>query len=71
MIHKIQIDMSDQVIGANQRNLLGLGQVAEIEKAEFAEPHQDAGGTRIFRRIQIPLRLAGAIGIRPRLHAGN
>ncbi len=71
MIHQIEVDVPDQVVGADERNLLGLGQVAEIEKAEFAEANQNAGGARILGRVELPLRLAGAIGIGLGLDAGN
>lgn len=43
MIDQIEIDVADEVAGANKRNLFCLGQVAEIEKAESAVTDEDAG----------------------------
>ena len=71
MVDQVKVDVPDQIVGADQRNLLGLGEIAEIEETEFAEANQDAGGARIFSRIEFPLGLAGAIGIGRRLDAGN
>ncbi len=69
VIHQIEIHVSDQIIRTHQRNLLRLGQIAEIEKTEFAKAHQYARRARILRRVEIPMRLRCAIRIRLRLHA--
>ena len=71
MVHEIKIDVSDEVVGADQRNLFGLREIAEIEKAEFAEANKNSSRARIFGCIEIPFRLGGAIGIRRRLYARN
>ncbi len=39
------------------------GQVAEIEKFELAEGHQNARRTRVFRGVVGPRVLAGAVGV--------
>ena len=64
MRYQVKVHRTDRVGWAHQRNLLGLGQVAQIEKSEFSEPHQDSGGTRIFRFVHGPLWLGGAVRIR-------
>ncbi len=64
MIHEIEIDGADEIVRADQRNFFGLGEVAEIEKAELAEADQDAGGACDSRRgSEFPLGLAGALRI--------
>src|ERR1700739_38786 len=70
MVHEIEVDVTDQVVGADQRNLFRLGEIAEIEKAEFAEANKNSSRPRIFGGIEIPLRLTRAVGIRGRGYAG-
>jgi hypothetical protein len=41
MIHQIKVNVSDQIVGADEGDLLCLGEIAEIEKIELAEAHQD------------------------------
>jgi len=43
MVDEIEIDRADEIIGADERDLFGLGEVAEIEEAEFAVGEEDAG----------------------------
>ena len=66
MIHEIKIDVPDQVAGHTSANLLRLGQIAQVEKAELAEPSPARRVDRGFSvGSSIPLRLARAIRIRP------
>ena len=71
MVHEIKIDVSGEVVGADQRKLLGHREIAEIEKAEIAEANKNSSRARIYGCIEIPFRLGGAIGIRRRLYARN
>jgi len=43
MIDQVKIDRAEEICGADEGNLLGLGEVAEIEKAEFAEGDENPG----------------------------
>ena len=44
-----------RLTGTDERNLLGLGEIAEVEKAELAEGDQNAGRPRILGRVEIPM----------------
>jgi hypothetical protein len=43
MVDEIEVDRADEIDGADERDFLGLGEVAEIEKAELAEGDENAG----------------------------
>ena len=55
MVDEVEIDRADEVVGADERDLLGLGEVAEVEEAELAEADKDAGGAGILRVVEVPL----------------
>ena len=71
MVDEIEAHVTEGIVGADERNLFGLGEVAEIEKAECAEANEDAGGAGIFSLVEVPFGFAGAIGIWCGLDAGN
>src|SRR5664279_2852003 len=54
---EVEVDVADRVVGTDQRDFLGLGQVAKIEKPEPAEGDQDADGARILSWIRLGSRL--------------
>src|SRR6266567_1660227 len=71
MSGEVEIDVADGVVGADQRDLFLLGQIAKIEKAKLAEGDQDADRARVFSGVCLGLGLirTGAIG--RRLDAGH
>lgn len=71
VIDQEKIDGADEVVGADEGDFFGLGEVAEIEEAEFAEADEDAGGAGILSGVEIPVRLGGAVGVGLGLDAGN
>ena len=71
MRDEVEIDGADGIVGADERDFFGLGEIAEIEKIERAEADKDADGAGIFGRIEIPLGFSGAVGIGHRLDAGD
>ena len=51
MADQIEIDGRQRRIRADKGQLFGASKVAEVEKTEVAEGEEDAGGTRVLRRI--------------------
>ena len=54
MVHKKEIDPSDRIVGTDQGNFLGFGQISEIEKAELAETDQDPAVRADFQLCPVP-----------------
>ena len=63
MVDQVEVNGADEIVGADKGNLFGLGEIAQIEKAEVAEADEDAGRTRVFSAVELPVGLGGASGI--------
>ncbi len=68
---QIEIDRRDGIVRAHQRDLLGLGEVAEIEETEFSVSHENPGRARVLAGIGFGLDLVSAVGIVLRFHSGD
>jgi hypothetical protein len=71
VVDEIEIDSTDEIGGTDEGNLFGLGEVAEVEKAELAVSEQDAGRAGVLCFIEIPVGLCGAEWVGFGLDAGD
>jgi hypothetical protein len=71
VVDEIEIDCADEVGRADERNLFGLGEVAEVEKAELAVSEQEAGRAGILCIVEVPMGLGSAEGVGLGLDAGD
>ena len=60
---EIEVDLRDGIVGADEGDLLVLGEVAEIEEAEAAKGDEEADGAGVFRVVGRPLGLGAAEGV--------
>ena len=63
MADQEEADCAQGIIGADEVNLFGLGEVAEVEEAELAEAKKEAYGARILALVECPLRFFGTSGV--------
>ncbi len=60
---EVEVHGADGIVGADELDFLGLGEVAEVEEAELAVADEDADGAGVFSVVHRPLGLGGAEGI--------
>ena len=63
MVDEVEAHGADEIVGTDEGNLFGLGEVAQIEKAELAKADEDVGGTRVFTAVEVPVGLGSASAI--------
>jgi hypothetical protein len=68
---EIEINMRDGIVGTHERDLPGLGEVAQVEETEFAVSDENSDGTLVLAGIRFGLWLGGAVGVGLRLDAGD